>query len=169
MSGIQGISVSATQSYASVGTQGQPSLQPFSNLNLTEAQRTQLRSIFTAAKQNGTSQADVAQQINAVLTPAQQQTAAADLKAGGSGHHHHHHSDADAGSAQTAATPAAASSTPTTTATVLSLVTNVQNQAAAAKSTLIETLQKQVLATNNNASTANDATGDSASGDTATA
>jgi hypothetical protein len=55
-----------------------------------KAQRIQLRSIFTAAKQNGTSQPYVQSQVTAVLTSAQQQTLNSDLKAGG-GHHHHHH------------------------------------------------------------------------------
>jgi Spy/CpxP family protein refolding chaperone len=116
MSGIQSVSVSASQSYASVGTQSQQSLQPFSNLNLTEAQRTQLRSIFTAAKQNGTSQADVQSQVNAVLTPAQQQTFASDLKAGG-GHHHHHHSESSSSSQPSASTVGSTSATSSTSAT----------------------------------------------------
>jgi len=113
MSGIQSVSVSASQSYASVGTQPQQSLQPFSNLNLTEAQRTQLRSVFTAAKQNGTSKADVQSQVNAVLTPAQQQTLAADLKAGG-GHHHHHQSESSSSSQSSATAVGSTSATPST-------------------------------------------------------
>lgn len=150
MSGIQSVSVSASQSFATVGTQGQQSLQPFSNLNLTEAQRTQLRAIFQSAKQNGTSQADVAQQVNAVLTPAQQQTLAADLKAGGAGHHRHHHGGGDGSTAQSGSssgsttTPSAVSPS----SSILDTITNIQNQVAAAQSTLTGTLQQQVLSTN---------------------
>jgi len=151
MSGIQSVSVSASQSFASVATQPQQSLQPFANLDLTEAQRTQIRSIFTSAKQDGTSQADVQSQVNAVLTPAQQQALTGDIKAGGSGHHHHH--EADSSSTQTAAAPVASTTSPSTStgATVLETVTNLQNQAAAAQSTRINTLLNQVLATNGDA------------------
>ncbi len=113
MSGIQSVSVSASTSYASVGTQSQ-SLQQFSNLNLTEAQRTQLRSIFTAAKQNGTSQTNVQSQVSAVLTPAQQQTLTGDLKAGG-GHHHHH--GGGSSSSQSSATTSGSSTSATSSAT----------------------------------------------------
>jgi Spy/CpxP family protein refolding chaperone len=57
------------------GTSGSStSLRPFSNLNLSETQRTQIRSILQTAKQNGTSHADVQSQINGVLTPDQQAT-----------------------------------------------------------------------------------------------
>ena len=150
MSSIQGVSVSASQSYASVGTQGQQSLQPFANLDLSEAQRAQLRSIFTSAKADGTSQADVQKQVSAVLTPAQQQTLTSDLKAG-AGHFGHHHHASDSSTSQASATsddsaPATASTSPA--ATILDAVTNIQNQAAAAQSTLVENLQQQVLATN---------------------
>jgi hypothetical protein len=156
MSGIQSIAVSAAQSYASVGTQAQQSLQPFSNLNLTEAQRVQLRSVFSSAKQNGTSQADVQKQVSAVLTPAQQQTLSGDLKAGAgrSGHHHHHASDSSPTLASSSPSASTSSSTPSPVSTILDAVTNVQNQAAAAKSTLVGTLQDQVLATNDNTATA---------------
>jgi len=159
MSGIQSLSVSATQSYASVGTQSQQSLQPFANLDLTEAQRTQLRSIFATAKQNGTSQADVQKQVNAVLTPAQQQTLASDLKAGGGhfGHHHHHDSDGSSASSTPSSSAAsastAASGSSSSSSTILDLVTNVQNQAAAAQSTLDKNLQQQVLSTDGESTT----------------
>jgi hypothetical protein len=157
MSGIQSVSISATQSYASASPQSGQSLQPFSNLDLTEAQRTQLRAVFTNAKQNGTSQADVQQQVNAVLSPAQQQTLAADLKAGGAHHGHHHHADSGSSADSTAApaTSSSTDSTESTTSTILNAVTNIQNQAAAAQSTLIGNLQKQVLASNAKASTQN--------------
>ncbi len=157
MSGIQSLSVSATQSYASVGTQSQQSLQPFANLDLTEAQRTQLRSIFATAKQNGTSQADVQKQVNAVLTPAQQQTLASDLKAGGGhfGHHHHHDSDGSSASSTPSSSAASASTAASgsSSSTILDLVTNVQNQAAAAQSTLDKNLQQQVLSTDGESTT----------------
>jgi hypothetical protein len=157
MSGIQSVSVSASQSYASVATQPQQSLQPFASLDLTEAQRTQLRSIFTAAKQSGTSKADVQQQVNAVLTPAQQQTLASNIKADGGGSGHHRHHDSDSSTSPTSAT-ATDSSTTTSSAspssTILDTITNIQNQAAAAQSTLVENLQKQLLADDGGTATA---------------
>jgi Spy/CpxP family protein refolding chaperone len=57
------------------------SLRPFANLNLSEAQRTQIRSIFQTAKSQGLSQSQVQQQIGAILTPAQQTTLQSDLAA----------------------------------------------------------------------------------------
>jgi Spy/CpxP family protein refolding chaperone len=56
------------------------SLRPFANLNLTEDQRTKIRSILQSAKSQGTSQTDVQSQINAVLTAAQQQTLQSNLR-----------------------------------------------------------------------------------------
>jgi hypothetical protein len=156
MSGIQSISVSASQSYATVGTQNQQSLQPFANLDLTEAQRTQLRSIFASAKQNGTSQADVQKEVNAVLTPAQQQTLASDIKAGGGhfgGRHHHHESESATAQSSAAADSTQASASTAPSSTVLDAVTNVQNQVAAAQSTLIDNLQQHVLGTNGQSTT----------------
>jgi len=55
------------------------SLRPFANLDLTEAQRTQIRAIFQQAKTQGLSQTQIQQQINAVLTPAQQTTLQNDI------------------------------------------------------------------------------------------
>jgi hypothetical protein len=149
MSNISNISVTAAQSYATVAPQSQPSLQPFANLNLTEAQRTALRAAFATAKQDGTSPADLQKQVSALLTPAQQQTFAADLKAGKAGHHHRE--DADFAPKVAAASDSSASSASTastsTDDTVLDAVTNIQNQAAAAQSTLIANLQKSLLGT----------------------
>jgi Spy/CpxP family protein refolding chaperone len=48
------------------------SLRPLANLDLTEDQRTQIRSIFKTAKTDGSTQAQVQQQILAILTPTQQ-------------------------------------------------------------------------------------------------
>jgi hypothetical protein len=152
MSGIQSVSVSAAQSYASVGVQSQQSLQPFANLDLTEAQRTQLRSIFSAAKQNGTSQADVESQVNAVLTPAQQQALATDIKAdGGRSGRHHHQAAQSSSTSQASAAESATSASASSATTVLAAVTNIQNQAVAAQSTLLDNLQQQVLSQNGTA------------------
>jgi len=57
------------------------SLRPFANLNLTEEQRTQIRAIFKEAKSQGLSQTQIQQQINAVLTTAQQSTLQSDIAA----------------------------------------------------------------------------------------
>jgi len=152
MSGIQSISVSAAQTYVTVSPQNQQSLQPFSNLDLTEAQRTQLRTIFSAAKQDGTSQADVQKQISAILNPAQQQTLASDLKARG-GHSGHHHHDSAASTAPSSVDPTEAAASPSPGSSILDVVTNIQNQAVAAQSTIVENLHQQVLATNSDGST----------------
>lgn len=145
MSGIQSVSVSAAQTYASVGSQSQQSLQPFANLDLTEAQRTQLRSIFTAAKHSGSSPSDVQQQVDSVLSPAQQKTLAQDIRGGHQGHRRHTDAEPstnDGSASSTAAQPTAAPAS----STVLAAVTNVQNQVSAANSTLLETLQQNILA-----------------------
>jgi Spy/CpxP family protein refolding chaperone len=68
---------SASQTDGSSNT----SLRPFANLNLSEAQRTQIRSIFQNAKSQGLSQSEVQQQIGAILTPAQQTTLQSNLAA----------------------------------------------------------------------------------------
>lgn len=75
------------QSASLFGSTSQPagssttSLRPFANLNLTEDQRTQIRSIFQNAKTQGLSQSEVQQEINAILTPAQQSTLQSTLAA----------------------------------------------------------------------------------------
>ncbi len=69
------------------------SLRPFANLDLSEDQRTQIRSILQNAKSQGLSQTDVQQQISGVLTPDQQATFQSDVQnaqSARSGHHHHH-------------------------------------------------------------------------------
>jgi len=60
-------------------------LRPFADLDLTEGQRTSIRSIFQNAKSQGLSQSEVQQEIEAVLTPAQQTTFQNDIAARSSG------------------------------------------------------------------------------------
>ena len=50
------------------------SLRPFANLNLTEDQRAQVRSILKNAKSEGLTQNQIEQEINSILTPTQQTT-----------------------------------------------------------------------------------------------
>jgi Spy/CpxP family protein refolding chaperone len=50
------------------------SLRPFSNLDLTEDQRAQVRSILKNAKSEGLTQDQIEQEINSILTPTQQAT-----------------------------------------------------------------------------------------------
>jgi Spy/CpxP family protein refolding chaperone len=57
------------------------SLRPFANLDLTEDQRTQIRAIFKTAKTEGLTQAQIQQQILALLTPTQQTTFQSDVAA----------------------------------------------------------------------------------------
>jgi Spy/CpxP family protein refolding chaperone len=71
---------SSSSLYATVATTTSNSLRPFANLDLTEDQRTQIRAIFQQAKSQGLSQTQVQQAINAVLTPAQQQTLQSDIQ-----------------------------------------------------------------------------------------
>jgi len=148
MSGFQSISLSAAQAYATVAPQQQQSLHPFSNLDLTAAQRTDLRSIFSNARKNGTSPSEVAQQINGILTPAQQQTLASDLKARGGTP-----PGAPASTSSTTApatTTDAQATTSEATQSQSEAVISAQNQAVAAQSTLVENLRTTVL---NNGST----------------
>jgi hypothetical protein len=90
-------------------------MRPFANLNLTSDQRSEIRSILSNAKSQGTSEAQVQSQINAVLTPQQQQTLQTDLQQGQGtqeGHHHHHH-HGGGGSGSTSSTTSATSTTST--------------------------------------------------------
>jgi Spy/CpxP family protein refolding chaperone len=105
--GVQGVNdpLAAAQQDSSSST----SLRPFSNLNLTSDQRTQIRSILSNAQSQGTSEAQVQSQINAVLTPQQQQTLQANLQQGqgssaGHNHHHHHGGQSSAASSTTSST-----------------------------------------------------------------
>ena len=55
------------------------SLRPFANLDLTEDQRKQIRSVLKTGDSQGLSQSEIQQQINAILTPTQQSTLQSDL------------------------------------------------------------------------------------------
>ncbi|MDB5091969.1 MAG: hypothetical protein JWO85_70 [Candidatus Eremiobacteraeota bacterium] len=68
--GIDTTSLLSSQ-YSNSTTGGTGGLRQFAGLNLTEQQRTQMRSILQNAKSQGTSQADVQQQLEQVLTPTQ--------------------------------------------------------------------------------------------------
>jgi Spy/CpxP family protein refolding chaperone len=69
--GVQSTTTDQWAPQQAVGTMS-TSLRPFANLNLTEDQRTKIRSILQSAKSQGTSQTDVQSQTKAILTPAQQ-------------------------------------------------------------------------------------------------
>lgn len=106
--GIQGSSVQPSLTLASSSTANSfnPFTNPngpFANLNLSSSQENQIDSIFSTAKSQGLSRSDVQSQVNAVLTPAQQQTLQTDvqqLKAEHHGHHHHHGSGSESSSSQ---------------------------------------------------------------------
>jgi hypothetical protein len=151
VSHIHSIPVSVAPTYASVGTQSQQSLRKYSNLDLTEAQRTKLRSLFKSAKQNLTSKTDVQKQLGAILTPAQQQTITKYIIAGGGNAAQRDHGDVESTSQASRApndSAPAASSFLSPDASTLSAVTNIRNQASAAQSVIMQNLQQQVLATN---------------------
>jgi Spy/CpxP family protein refolding chaperone len=69
--------------FGSTSTDGSSSisLRPFANLDLTEDQRKQIRSILKNADGEGLSQAQIQQQINAILTTTQQTTLQSDIAA----------------------------------------------------------------------------------------
>jgi Spy/CpxP family protein refolding chaperone len=109
--GVQGVNdpLATAQQDGPAGT----SLRPFANLNLTAGQRTQIRSILSNAKSQGTSEAQVQSQIAAVLTPQQQQTLQTDLQQGqgsSAGHHHQHHHGGQSSAASSTTSSTSASS-----------------------------------------------------------
>jgi Spy/CpxP family protein refolding chaperone len=69
--GIDASSLLSSQ-YSNSTTGGTGGLRQFAGLNLSEQQRTQMRSLLQNAKSQGTSQADVQQQLEQVLTSTQQ-------------------------------------------------------------------------------------------------
>jgi Spy/CpxP family protein refolding chaperone len=75
--GVQsaGLFGSTSQTDGSTST----SLRPFANLDLTEDQRKQIRSILKTADSQGQTQTEIQQAINAILTPTQQTTLQSDL------------------------------------------------------------------------------------------
>jgi len=147
MSFVQGVG-----SDASTGAGAGPNLRPFANLNLTDDQSSQIRSILQNAQSQGTSSSDVQSQINAVLNPQQQQTLQADLQAqkGGGHHHHHHHaaagsqsSSSSAPSTSAAEEPALVPADPTLQSGVSA--TDIQNQSTAASTIAQQQLQNDLL------------------------
>jgi Spy/CpxP family protein refolding chaperone len=113
MSGVQSVSVSISinitetdsnsnsnaNSNSTSQAQRNPFLNPngpFANLNLTPQQQQQIQSIFSQSQQNsssssgsnGQSWSQILSQINAILTPQQQQALESDLKTLKAGHQH---------------------------------------------------------------------------------
>jgi two-component system OmpR family sensor kinase len=86
MSGISGISGSNAGSL-STSVNNSLATTP-ANLDLTQAQQTQIQQILQNAQNQGLSQQQVQSQIDSVLTPAQQSALQKDMQ---SRHHHHHH------------------------------------------------------------------------------
>jgi Spy/CpxP family protein refolding chaperone len=119
-------------------SQSQTQNGPFSNLDLTQSQKQQIDQILQTAKTEGLAPSVVQTQINAVLTPAQQQTLQTDVQnaqSAHSGRHHHHHGGGGGGSASS-----------TTGATSVNGLTeaDVQNQVAAANSVTQQQLQSDL-------------------------
>ena len=75
--GVQSASLFGSSSQTGSST----SLLQFANLDLTEEQREQIRSIFKTAKSEGLSDAEIQQQISAILTTTQQTAYQADVAA----------------------------------------------------------------------------------------
>ena len=72
-----------SQATSGQGQNGQNApANPFANLGLTSSQQAQIQQIFQNAQSQGTSQSDLQSQIDAVLTPAQQQQLQANLQLG---------------------------------------------------------------------------------------
>lgn len=75
----------------SISLQSTNATSPFANLNLSSTQQTQMQSILGNAQSQGESFSQVQNQVQHVLSPAQQQTLQTDLaqlKGHHSGHHH---------------------------------------------------------------------------------
>jgi len=108
--GVQGVNDPFSGSGQS--TDASTSLRPFANLDLSQQQRSQIRSILSNAKSQGLSESQVQSQINGVLSPQQQQTLQTDQQhqAGNGGHHHHghHHGGGSSSAGATSATTAPA-------------------------------------------------------------
>ena len=129
---------------------GSPGLRPFANLDLTEDQRSKIRSILQTAKSQGTAPADVQKEVSAVLTPAQQATFASDVqnaRNAGSGRHHHHggggHGDSNtASSSSSDSAPADALGAPLATSVSVTEA-SIQKQIAAANGIQQEQAQSQ--------------------------
>src|ERR1700677_2066862 len=77
--GVQSAGLFGSSSSQTDGTGN--SLRPFANLDLTEQQRQQIRSIFKTAQTDGSTQTETQQQILAILSPTQQTTYQSDLAA----------------------------------------------------------------------------------------
>jgi len=144
---IKAILTPAQQATMPAGSQS--ASDPFANLNLSAQQQTQVTQILQSAKSSGQSWSQTQSQINAVLTPAQQQTFASDVQtaqSAHSGHHHHHHDGDGAGSSSSGQTATAAA--PSSSATSLSnglTEADVQNQVLAAGAINQQQLQNDVL------------------------
>ncbi len=111
-----------------------PSLRPIANLNLIEAQRSQIRSIFQDASVQGLSQDQVRGRIEAVLTPAQRSQLQSDLLA----------------SREQAAPPVAAAETPAPASSPVATLpngvteTDIRNQVAAANAVILNQFRYEV-------------------------
>ncbi len=151
-----GSSTSLASSLATTANSDTANLRQFANLDLTESQRTQIRSIAQNAKTSNLSISQLQSQIGNVLTPQQQATLATDqssMRAGG-GHHR-----AFDGSVSAASSPSSASTTPLTmleedtessqsASTVNGLtLEDLQNQAAAGDSLSQQQLANQLFST----------------------
>jgi hypothetical protein len=96
---FQSLNVSASSSLATVATAAQQLGGLFANLNLSSTQQTQISQILQTSQ--GKSPAQVAAEINRILTPAQQAQLQADLARVANYHHHHHGSAASSASSNT--------------------------------------------------------------------
>jgi Spy/CpxP family protein refolding chaperone len=100
------ISITETSSSSSSSNAAQPKQNPFvdpngpfANLNLTSQQQQQIAQLFSqnaSGSGTGESLGQLLNQVNALLTPQQQQTLQSDVKSLRTGHHHHDGSSSDA-------------------------------------------------------------------------
>ena len=131
MSGISGISGSNAGSL-STSVNNSLATTP-ANLDLTQAQQTQIQQILQNAQNQGLSQQQVQSQIDSVLTPAQQSALQKDMQ---SRHHHHHHGGGSSSSVSSDGTdefgiPTTLASASTTSASTISTIAaaySVQSQ-----------------------------------------
>jgi Spy/CpxP family protein refolding chaperone len=99
MSGVASVTTATTQNQTATasgtgGSQRNPFLDPngpFANLDLTSQQQQQIAQIFSQQSSgNQQSWSSILSQVNAILTPAQQQTLQSDVQTLRADRHHHH-------------------------------------------------------------------------------
>ena len=151
-----GSSTALSSSFATTANTNATTLRPFANLDLTEAQRSQIRTIAQNAKTANLSASQLQGQIERVLTPQQQAMLQADQTSGAASGTRHHHvggsSASAAASSQNAVTdPLTILGQDATSSTISNVngltLEDLQNQAAAGDSLAQQQLASELFST----------------------